>query len=311
MAISFYYWKTKFQLSPKEEELLKFNQVQNIYVRYFDIDKKLEDPFPESPIQFDSSCIGKTITPVVFIKNRVFQGNKISTQTLAKNTLDFVHQISQLNKINTSNVIQIDCDWTDQTRSSFFEYIHQLERISKEEITTTIRLHQVKYYKKTGIPSVKEGMLMYYNMGNLSVFEGNSIYKKENAGKYIQSLENYPLPLKVALPIFSWAIHIRNNRIIGLNSNVTRLNLAENANVVLLKPNFYKVHTSHYFQGVFFRKADILKMEEVTPKDLLEMVEDLQKHLPKKPTEIVFYHLDNQTIKNYEKDIFKQVVSAF
>lgn len=34
--------------------------------------------------------------------------------------------------------------------------------------------------------------------------------------KYVKYCKKYPLKLDIALPIFSWAIHYRNNEAIGL-----------------------------------------------------------------------------------------------
>ena len=41
------------------------------------------------------------------------------------------------------------------------------------------------------------------------------------------------------------------------------------------------------------------------------MAEDLDGNLAQTPREIIFYDLDEFNIKNYEKNIFKQVISCF
>jgi hypothetical protein len=41
------------------------------------------------------------------------------------------------------------------------------------------------------------------------------------------------------------------------------------------------------------------------------MAQELDENLARTPNEIIFYDLDEFNIKNYEKNIFKQVVSYF
>ena len=77
-------------------------------------------------------------------------------------------------------------------------------------------MHQIKYPEKTGIPNVDKGVLMYYNMGVINAGEHNSIYSQKIAKNYINSSHNYKLPLNIALPVFSWGVHIRNNQVTNI-----------------------------------------------------------------------------------------------
>ena len=56
---------------------------------------------------------------------------------------------------------------------------------------------------------------------------------------------------------------------------------------------------------------DVLKIEAISQKELLEMADDLNENLKLTPKEIIFYDLDEFNIKNYEKNIFKQVIARF
>ena len=57
---------------------------------------------------------------------------------------------------------------------------------------------------------------MYYNMGVIGASDENSIYDEKIAHRYIASLHNYSLPLSIALPVFSWGVHIRNHQVTNL-----------------------------------------------------------------------------------------------
>lgn len=306
--IAFFYWKTQYLLSTKEKNLLKKLDVRKLYIRYFDVVKNAkEDIFPNSPIVFLQKPTA-TVVPVLYIKNNVFLTEKLNLNLLANNMYNLVKQINKSQNI-TTNTIEIDCDWSLQTKEKFMLFIEEFKKVSKKEILATIRLHQIKYYQTTGIPTVKRGVLMYYNMGNINIGVSNSIYQKSIAKKYLPSLKNYPLPCDVALPIFSWAIHIRNTKIIGLRSKINESFLKNNSNFEPQENNFFKVKNSVYHQGVFYKKNDLLKIEKISNDDLLEMANDLEENLKTKPKEILFFDLDTFNINQYEKDIFEKIAN--
>ena len=309
--VSFYYWKTIFKLSEVEKATLKNNDVQKIYVRYFDIDLDSKNQaFPLSPIRFETEINGYTIVPVIYVKNKVMLNNELDVQELAKKTFDFLQQINNKNKIKVEE-IQIDCDWTLASRDSYLKFIESFKSISGKTLSATIRLHQIKYYTKTKIPNVSKGVLMYYNMGTIAVDSLNSIYDRNIANRYIQSLQNYPLEIDIALPIYSWAIHSRDGRVIGLRSKINVGDFKKDSNFVFQQNKYFKVMHSNYKKGTLYKSNDILKLELISQKDLFEMASDLKSNLKQSPKEIIFYDLDEINIKNYEKDIFKQVTTRF
>lgn len=310
--ISFYYWKTNYQLTAIEQEAIKENNVQKMYIRYFDVDlnPKTKAIFPRSPIHFIQKPTIKNIVPVVYIKNNIMLKSDLDVAALAQKTADFIETINTANGLNCSE-IQIDCDWTLNSKSNYLEFIESFKRISHKKVSATIRLHQVKYFEKTAIPNVDSGVLMYYNMGTIAVESLNSIYDSGIARRYISSLKKYPLSLNIALPIYAWGIHIRDNRILGLRSKLTVNDLKSDVNFISIDEKSFKVAASNYRKGVFYKKEDIVKIEAITATDLKEMAADLEENLVQKPKEIIFYDLDEDNLKNYETNIFKEVISCF
>ncbi|MEL1241221.1 hypothetical protein [Flavobacterium flavipallidum] len=311
-CVSFYYWKTNYELTTAEQEAIRDNNVQKIYIRYFDIDwnSNTKAAFPRSPIHFIQKPTVKNIVPVVYIKNNVMLQAALDVDDLAQKTVRFIATINRTNGINC-NEIQIDCDWSLDSKYNYLAFIERFKSISKKKISATIRLHQVKYFEKTKIPNVDSGVLMYYNMGTISMKSGNSIYDRSIAQRYISSLNQYPLVLNVALPIYSWGIHSRDNSILGLRSKLTVEDLQKDENFLAIDATTFKVIQSNYRKGVFYKKEDLVKIETVTAGDLKEMAEDLEENVAQKPKEIIFYDLDQDNLKNYEKNIFKQVSSCF
>ncbi|OXA82615.1 hypothetical protein B0A65_00765 [Flavobacterium frigidimaris] len=310
--IAFYYWKTVFKLSETEKEVLKNNNVEKLYIRYFDIGlhPKTTEPIPVSPIHFQENIDKFDIVPVVFIQNKVLLKSNVDIDDLAEKTLHLVDEINSKNKINCRE-IQIDCDWTLESKDNYLQFIERFKKLSHKKLSATIRLHQVKYFKKTKIPNVDSGVLMYYNMGTIASDSLNSIYNHEIAEKYLKSLKKYPLHLDIALPIYFWAIHIRGQKAIGLRSKLNVAELEEDKNFEQINAVFFKVKKSNYKNGIFYEEGDVLKIEAISAEDLKMMGEELNENVANTPKEIIFYDLDEFNLKNYEKNIFEQVVSCF
>lgn len=300
------------KFSETEKEVLEQNNVRKLYVRYFDIGLHPETklPIPISPIHFQENMQQFEIVPVVFIQNRVMLEQNPDIEDLAQKTIHLIDEINKKNKIVCSE-IQIDCDWTLKSKDHYLKFIEQFKKLSQKKLSATIRLHQVKYFKKTKIPNVDHGILMFYNMGTIAADSLNSIYDKKNSEKYLESLKKYPLHLDYALPIYSWAIHVRNQKVLGLRSKLNFSELKKDKNFEQISPIFFRVKQSNYKNGVYYEENDLLKTETISSENLKEMAEDLSEYSAQTPKEIIFYDLDEFNLNNYEKNIFEQVISCF
>lgn len=310
-AVAFYYWKTNFELSQTEKQLLNHNHVSALYIRYFDIGlhPKSATPYPVSPVHFAEKP-SVAVVPVVYIKNEVFLQKDPDVKDLVNKTLDYIRQINVKNAIQI-NEIQIDCDWTISSRDRYLDFMDVLKAQCGTRLSATIRLHQVKYYEKTKIPNVDKGVLMYYNMGKIAPDLLHSIYDSNIANRYLKSLKNYPLPLDVALPIYSWAIHIRDHKVIGLKSKDQMPDFENPSDFVIFDKIFFRTLRSHYDNGHFYRKGDVLKLEKINATDLKEMAVALGESLRNPPETILFYDLDAFNTKTYEKGFFETIAGDF
>ncbi|MGL3000869.1 hypothetical protein [Flavobacterium sp. RSSB_23] len=311
-AISFYYWKTVFDLTPKEQAVLTQNNVKKLYVRYFDLILNVasHNVYPASPIHFTTPIRQFTVVPVVYIKNQIFLDTTVAIPELARKTVDLITRINTSNGINCQE-IQLDCDWTLSTKERYLEFVEVFKRISQKRISATIRLHQVKYFKKTKIPNVDSGVLMYYNMGKIAPDSLNSIYDRKIAEKYLASLKKYPLQLNFALPIYSWCIHIQNQKVIGVRTKISVADLVKDKKFKREDEKHFRVIQSNYKNGVFYQENDVLKLESIASSDLLEMASDLKENTKESPNEILFYDLDQFNFNSYEKSIFEQFIAVF
>jgi hypothetical protein len=186
--------------------------------------------------------------------------------------------------------VQIDCDWSDSTQSNYFKLLEDLKTKLNKTISATIRLHQIKYYVKTGIPPVDYGVLMYYNMSNITdINTKNSILDNEIAKKYHYNFDSYKLKLKLALPLYSQAIQFRENKALSIFEGVEKNDF--DSNFIEISPNLYKVLNSTYFKGRYIYKDDIFRFENVKKEDLKIALEDFMNLTKNRFEEIIFYTL--------------------
>lgn len=71
--LSVYYWKTQYELTPKEVGFLEEHQVNKIYVRYCDVGLKNDQPIPIAPIEWKIKPLNiYEVVPVIYIKMKCF-----------------------------------------------------------------------------------------------------------------------------------------------------------------------------------------------------------------------------------------------
>lgn len=265
---SYYHWENNYTLKDNKEKL---------YIKVLDIafSNKLEvikTTFDEKP--------NNNYIPVVYITNETMKNIDY------KNISELI--LKNIKTLNSFDELQIDCDWSLSTRSNYFNLLKELKSKLNKPLSVTIRLHQIKYYEKTGIPNVDYGVLMYYNMSNLADFEvKNSILDNAIAKQYHFNFDTYKLKLKLALPLYSQAIQFRDKKALDIFEGVKKEDFA--TYFKQLDENRYEVIKSTYFQGRYIYKGDIFRFEDSTFKDLKIALNDFKKLTKNRFDEIIFY----------------------
>ncbi len=309
-APGFYYWKTIFTLDSTEKTTLQSTGAQSLYIRYFDVDWPPEDsaPVPKAPIRFTTATTGYTVVPVVFLRNRVFErSSPAAVPQLAANVLRLIGNIDSSNHIH-GGPMQFDCDWTVQTKDKYFSFLRAIHEQSHQPISATIRLHQVKYPDQTGIPPVDHGILMFYNMGDINAGAGRSIYEKAVAHRYTPSLRTYPLPLDLALPIFSWGLQIRDGKVIQLLDKITQTRFENDSNFAPVAKGRFNAAQSCFKDGFYFQQGDQVKIESVSENDLKEIISEVHQHSTRQTGQLIFFDLDSQNLQQYDANAFKEIL---
>lgn len=303
---SFYHWQTKLDLSAVEQEYLKQLGVKKIYTKFFDVDWDFvqEEALPLAQIQINSNGLEKiALVPTIFITNRTFLNiPNEAIDTLASRIYQRILSLSKQMPSIDIKEIQIDCDWTQRTKTAYFNLLKQLKTQLPAtcQLSATIRLHQVKFPKRTGIPPVDRGMLMFYNMGDLENWDSdNSILNVRIGKQYLDGAKEYPLVLDLALPIFSWGVLYRNDRMIKLINNLDAATLKDTTRFQNIETQRYKVVESTYLNSYYLYKEDLIRLEQVAYPMLKESAILLKNMLKKNDISLSFYHLDTATIKNF------------
>ncbi len=312
---AFYYWKSGFSLNSSQSNMLDKAAKNNIYIRFFDInwDDKGNKAYPDAVIGFKQPANKLKVTPVIYISNKTFEKINVNAiDSLAINSAKLLNELAARQKIQYQG-IQIDCDWTISTKEKYFSFLRSFKKISHRNLEATIRLHQVKYKETTGVPPVSKGVLMFYNMGKLSAnaMLENSIYNKTDAGKYTAYLPGYPIELDVALPLFSWSIHIRDGRAIQVYEKIKPAQLSNTVNFKR-DGNLYTAKKSFFLSGVYIKENDIFKVEETDLGTLQNAAKQLAESLPHKSNRtIIYYELSNLDPSEFSTEAILEVSDRF
>ncbi|MCH7414785.1 hypothetical protein MM213_14890 [Belliella sp. R4-6] len=304
--VDFYYWKSEFKIEKSEKETFGSLNSKKLYVRLFDVDKEGSSPNPKGVIDsFRTDALDAEYIPVVFITNRVFSGlTEVENQQLAKDVWSLINKLISTNSQAQFREIQIDCDWTSSTKDSFFSFLSTLKTVSQKEVTSTLRLHQVKYKESTGVPPVDKVYLMAYATSDpIEDSDLNSILDIELLKDYLQTINEYPLKFDIALPLYSWGIisnHLGKKKLIN---GVSHEHL-ESHEYLKLNANTYEVLEDVFLRGIWLNKGFLIKVETITP----ELLKETKNYLSNKinhPYHIVYYHLDSIFTQRFSMDDLK------
>lgn len=317
--IAFYHWKNEVNLSSVETDYLQTLEVEKLYLRFFDVDwdADRQEPVPVSVVNISSSLnLPATIIPTIFITNRSFL--KIKNSEILNFANNLLHKVEIIQKeIPEARIseIQIDCDWSGKSRKNYFSFLKVLKKRlneKKKKLSVTIRLHQLKFPRKTGIPPADRGTLMCYNVGDLQDWDTeNSILNDKITATYLKNNMTYPLPLDLALPAFHWGILFRDGAMIKLINQLDFSELSDQKFYTKKAKNRYHVQQPTYLHGHYLYTGDQIRLESVSPNLLKIVAKQLKYALPSQNQTLIFYHLDSLIVTNYPVAEIKEIQRIF
>ena len=269
------YWKTRIAWSADDVKRAHALGVTRIYCRYFDVAWVDSAARPVAPVQglaqFDSSV---EIIPAVYITLAALQA--VPNDSLSTLAYRIVAMVRRMHAPGTrvSHELLIDCDWTAKTRDKYFQLLQEIGKVHGQTLAATIRLHQVLFAAKMGVPPVQRGMLMFYNMGHPGKMgTRNSIIDPELVDTYTRNLSDYGLPLDYAFPTFSWGVLFRKGEMIGLLRDLSIGDLRSSALLEHDNGAFWNVLRSGVFAGVHLRSGDRIRLDDSEPATVQEVAQ--------------------------------------
>jgi hypothetical protein len=300
---SIYFWKTTFKLSEDDRKFLTDNQIDRLYLRYFEVCRDSDNPnlpVPEATLRFqDSTPQNLEIIPVVFIDNELFK--VCDMLPYAKRIADRILIMSETNDVENIREIQLDCDWTKTTEANFFNFLEEVRKeLVKREIvlSATIRLHQLRMK----VPPVDRGILMCYNTGAVrNPATENSVLAAGDVAPYANKLAEYKLPLDIAYPTFAWAVWFRGNQFQALLRGLT----PDNENLLQEKANLFTVKNGFYQEGHYLAYNDKIRFEFSDYSEIIKVKKMLEPQLSN--YSIILYHLDAKNLSKYTNDEIRKI----
>lgn len=308
---SIYYWKTTFDPSNEEIQFLNQHQINTLYLRFFDVKTENGRVVPVAKVRFARPVPKEMVViPVVYITNAsILQTPKNEIDTLAHHISGLLQELATGADIRF-NELQIDCDWTDQTKEKYFHLLKTIKSITLKNISATIRLHQIKYQEKTGIPPIDKGMLMFYNMGTLRDIETrNSIFETATAKKYLERGLNYPLQLDLALACFQWEVVLRQGKVIALLKEPISDDLTK-THLIKINEEISQVKTNFLHQGTWFQNGDIIRTEKSGYKEISMAQELLKDRFQNTKFNLAIYHWHPQLFRELTHEKTDRIYSA-
>jgi hypothetical protein len=311
---AFYFWRTTFALSDAERRAIADLHVERLYVRAFDVtwDAAAGAQLIGGIEASERAPKGVEVVPVVFVRDDVLR--HVDVEWLAREVWrEAARRVAPIG--GPPHEVQLDCDWTETTREAYFHLTRELRFVSNVPISATIRLHQVKYRERTGVPPVERGMLMFYNMGKFSADpDARAIFDPASAEKYLARIADYPLPLDVALPIWSWVVHVRDDRVVGLMQSTDPDELAHVAFLTRAGSGRYVATQTAFLHGTLLRDGDVLKIEVTGPAETAAAADMIASSLPavaaNRPRTLSLFDLSERNLARHGTERLELVFRA-
>lgn len=313
-----YYWKNNLILDSTDAAILHQLGITKMYFKYMDIDwSPVHHAYPSVTTYIKTDWLAHEMVPVLFITNRTMQ-NISAAEVPQLATKIWNHLLHAAKDGLTFKEIQLDCDWTESSKTNYFNLVKELKKISRLPISSTIRLYQYKYPEKAGVPPADRGMLMCYNIDDIknSKIE-NSIFTPDEAEKYLSDAGKYPLDLDIALPCFSWGVLFRQGKFVTILDELDENNIYQ---LTYLQPtgnNGYTINKDTVltrpgsFDEIYLREGDYIRLEQITPEVFMKAAQLAHPALNNKTPAVAFFSYDTSVINTFSKHPYEEVYNSY
>jgi hypothetical protein len=311
-------WKNNYWLDGSEEQAIKRNGIQRVYHKLLDIDwNPANGAHPVSVVRIPYQWRNYSerrgnwtdqveLVPCIYITNNTFlKLDDAGTDLLARNLLRKL----RMELPEQVHGVLLDCDWSAKTKDRFFRLTRIMNDSLDVPLTVTVRLHQYAQPAKTGVPPADRGMLMPYNVGQITApGDGNSIFDLAVAEPYFTGTKPYPLPLDIGLPAFSWGVQFRNGAFVGVLQDqqvqdalsLGLLTGETNGTLQVAQENNEHMPQLHL--------GDVVRVERMTPEVIAQVAELARTAVNSDTLAVAYFELGTGTFQRMSKE---QVKSGF
>lgn len=286
LDIHFYHWQQRLEPDSLNHRLLEMSAGPLLFTKVCDLVWAEDEVEPRAVLEVAAGSLDYELQPVVFITNEVMleldqlEDTATGFQQLADDLLGLIER--SLEGQPPYRELQIDCDWTRGSTTTYFQFLEVLQdRIPPgTTLSATVRLHQWRDLDSQGVPPVDRGILMAYNSGNLQRWETeNSILDTSISAAYLQAVD-YPLPLDVALPLYQWGAIYRQGELAYLINDLHLEMLKNSSRFERLAPGRFMVKKATYLQGIYCYAGDLIRWESSSAERLVVTAQQLRQVVP-------------------------------
>lgn len=312
ITFAHYWWNSRY--NPDTNQLAYLSDSATLFLHVFDLDASPDaQPKPMAEVRNYYHKQGTRLIPVVYITQRSLKRMlPADDRKLAKNILNYTEQILGTQR-NLWAGFQIDCDWTESTQNRYFQFLKTLKTEMKGlQLSATIRMHQIKFREKTGVPPIDRGVLMLYNAGKIEKLQRkNSIFEPSDIQPYLNRLGEYPIPLDYALPAFAWGLVYRMGKLVEILPETDADSVRASSYFRRVDTDLFACNQSGFYHGFYFLKGDRMKFEAVDAARCKQAAELLLPYLKNDTFTIAFYQLGSPTYMRYDQQNLEKIRLLF
>lgn len=310
VSLGWYFWRTDVHFDNDDARVLSAFGTERLYIRFFDVIYNGRRAVPNAPADFRSIC-GTNIVPVVYIT--VDALSHADAPALARALTARVKAMADEAGIRSNiNELQLDCDWTASTKDTYFAVLREVKSLgigTPVNVSSTIRLHQIKYRKAMGVPPVDRGMLMLYNVHSPKEFAAKNAIYDASAERYLRHLPGYPLTLDIAVPVYAQCRQFGSrSNFIRLMNDVRVRDIPE-GDAAPIAQNRYRAVNDTMLAGRRIMKNDILVVDETDLTAALSIARTFRRYKNgdgKNEQRIALYHYDR-----YARGLSPAAIASF
>ncbi|MEL6133774.1 MAG: hypothetical protein AAFR59_10465, partial [Bacteroidota bacterium] len=195
-------------------------------------------------------------------------------ETQAQLVEQLVIRIQSLTQADKLQAVLLDIVWTPENYAALVYLIEELRVQLEVSVGIVLPLHYLRFSDATGVPPADFAVLQLYDQLSLQVIsEKESIISKDLIQPYLMGFSQYALPIEIAIPSGNWGLVIRENEPQVILPAVNKAMFEDPYSFRFLDEYLIKVQRDAYFQGLYLKKGDFIRLDVIRMSQLKETLQ--------------------------------------